>query len=59
MSNLSNSYLWMPDIMRLSGLLNEEEKLKNQKEPEKSKKICKTNKESCKKSKISFSWAFN
>jgi hypothetical protein len=52
MSKLFNSYLWTPDIMRLSGLLNEKEKLKNEKEPEEINKDCKIEKKSCKKSKI-------
>jgi hypothetical protein len=53
MSKTINSYLWTPDIMRISGLLNEKGKLKNQIKTEEKSPKCEKNKESCKKSKIS------
>ena len=53
MSKLYNSYLWTPDIMRLSGMLNEKEKIENKKEPEEIEEKSKIEKKSCKKTKIS------
>jgi len=54
MNNLANSYLWTPDIMRLSGLLNEKSNLCVQKKPKKTERECKKDKKSCKNSKIEF-----
>jgi hypothetical protein len=49
-----NSYLWIPDIMRLSGLLNEKENLESKTKPKENNQECKQNKKTCKKSKIEF-----
>ena len=54
MSKLNNSYLWIPDIMRLSGLLNDKEKLNSKKAQEEINQECKKDKKSCKNSKITF-----
>jgi len=54
MSKLINTYLWTPDIIRLSGLLNEKEKIKSKKEQEEINQECKNDKKSCKNSKITF-----
>jgi len=52
MSNLVNSYLWIPDIMRLSGFFNDK-KENRKKNIEDDNLECKNN-NSCPKSKIKF-----
>jgi hypothetical protein len=51
MSKIVNSYLWIPDIMRVSGMLNDIANFGSEKKPIKTDKECK-NKKTCKKSKI-------
>ena len=54
MRRLVNSYLWTPDIMRLTGLLNEKSDLDSEKKIEEIDQECKKDTKSCKKSKIKF-----
>jgi hypothetical protein len=54
MNKLFNSYLWIPDIMRLSGYLNEKKKEKKENELEKTEEKCEKKNKPCKNSKIKF-----
>ncbi|UCF49407.1 MAG: hypothetical protein JSU91_06580 [Thermoplasmatales archaeon] len=52
MSNSVNSYLWIPDIMRLSGFFNDDMKEIRKKNTRESEIKCENNKNICPKSKI-------
>ena len=54
MSKYANSYLWIPDIMRLSGYFNENTIESSDKQSKETDVECKNNKNSCQNSKIQF-----
>ncbi len=54
MSSSINSYLWIPDIMRLSGFFNNDTKEIKKENLEDSEIKCENNKNICPKSKIKF-----
>lgn len=53
-NKIEYSYLWTPDIMRLSGILNENKNINCVEQNKDDKLECKQNKKSCKNSKIHF-----
>ncbi|KYK34696.1 MAG: hypothetical protein AYK22_04860 [Thermoplasmatales archaeon SG8-52-3] len=54
MSKLLNSYLWIPDIMLLSGFFNENTIKSHEKKTDDVENECKNKEECCKNSKIKF-----
>ncbi len=54
MSKSVNSYLWIPDILRLSGFFNNHTNESRKKIPDNNNIKCKNNKNSCSNSKIKF-----
>lgn len=52
MSSCINSYLWIPDIMRLSGFFDNDTKEIKKENPEDSEIKCENNKNMCPRSKI-------